>query len=61
MNRRQFKADMEAAWELRPAADGTPCSGAHGNRFAQPQNKTAEWSKTGKKVSPAEKNRENGS
>ncbi|MCL2003907.1 MAG: hypothetical protein FWG72_07890 [Oscillospiraceae bacterium] len=61
MNRRQFKADMEAAWELRPGGDGTPCSGAHHNRFARPRDLNAGWSKTGEKTSPAEKKRENGS
>ena len=50
---------MEAAWELRPNTDETPGSSAHHNRFARPAVKQP--AKMGKKPSPAERNRENGS
>jgi hypothetical protein len=57
MNRRRFKSDMEAAWELRPATDETPSSGGHFNRFAAIQTRQL---KNGVKTYAEEKNREKG-
>jgi len=52
MNRHRFNANMEAAWELRPGTDETPCSCGHNNRFQQ--------AKKAEKPSETKKTRENG-
>jgi hypothetical protein len=60
MNRRQFRSDTEAAWELRPGTDETPGSGLHHNRFSRPAAKPMQV-KTAEKVRIQKKNGENGS